>query len=74
MSGDDFHAVGAAGIGCTFRWLLSGTRMSALTKEPRPLLPIPDYSGGTQTYVRGQIAAEEQKKFGKELALSRTAS
>ena len=31
-----------------------------------------DRTGENQVYVRQQIAAEEQKRFGKELALSRT--
>src|SRR5271154_3545542 len=42
-------------------------------QEPRPF-PIPDYSGETHTYVRRQIAREEQKRFDKEYALSRGAS
>src|ERR1700730_18108602 len=46
---------------------------SALTQEPRPL-PSPDYSGETQRYVRRQKAAEEQKRFDKGFALSRTPS
>jgi len=47
--------------------------LTALSQEAYQL-PMWDRTGENQVYVRQQKAAEEQKRFGKELVLSPTAS